>query len=344
MSAIDYGNPITSGLFAAYVFTDLNVTNLVSGSDTLTITGDAFLDADGLNCPNSGSFTGAILTSPPAAFKPNDITLMWFGKIMGNGTFNDNPVLAAMYYNNSNTSPFASYGMFRRDPFPKDLYVLYSVAGSLHVLDTSYVINNAGDDLQYGGDYNLIMTRTSGATVGYKNGISFNSDSVAGNLDYDTTATFCINRHITTANQSAFTKVALVFMWNRVLTSGEIADIVANPRFFLRGSDFVASHIVFEGSIDSPLVAAFSDGAGDTNFEGSISGGVATFEGDAAADLDFEGSIGTATLALLGDAAGDFVLEGDITGPETAVPVACISGDGVYTPVTGVGSGGNIVY
>lgn len=339
MSSIDYTNPITSGLVAAYVFTDASTTNIVSGSDALTITGDAFLDADGLNCPSTGSFTGAILSSPPSSFKPNDVTVMWFGKINGNGNISNNPSLVGMYYSSSpNVSPFLSYSMLRKSPFVGDILGLYAAGGSGHSLSVSGAI----DTTAYGTSVNYILTRTSGATVLYRAGISIGSDSASGNLDYGTSPILLINRADSSSTDNSQTNTALVFIWNRVLTSTEIANLNANPRFFLRGSDFLAGQITLEGLIDSPLVSSFGDGQGDISLEGSVEGGISGFVGDASGDIAIEGSVLEQVLALLGDAQGDIVIEGDITGPLAAVPVECITGDGAFTP-SGLGSG-NFAY
>lgn len=334
MSVIDYTNPITSGLTAAYVFTDSSATNLVTNSDTLTIFGDAFFDADGLNCPNTGSFTGAMISPAPAAFKTNDITVMWFGKILGDGNISDNPPLAGMFFNDPNSSPFISYGMYRRNPFQRDLYGIYAISGSFHLIDIAFAI----DPTNYGTSIGYIFTRTSGDTEVFRDGTLIGSDSVAGNLDYDATAAFAINRHISVSGNSANTNVALVFIWNRALTGPEIASLSAIPRCFLSNSDFLGGSIVLEGSADSPTVSSFGDAQGDISLDGSIFNGVAQFLGDALGDIEIDGSVLDQVIALVGDAAGDIVIEGDMTGPIAEVPVGCISGDGVFTIPT-LGSG-----
>lgn len=334
MSVVDFTNSIASGLTAAYVFTDSSVLNLVTNSDALTIFGDAFFDADGLNCPNTGSFTGAMISPAPAAFKTNDITVMWFGKILGDGNISDNPPLAGMFFYDTNTSPYLSYGLYRRNPFQRDLYGLYAISGGGHVIDIAFAIDIAS----YGTSVGYIFTRTSGDTEVLRNGTVIGSDSVAGNLDYGSTASFAVNRHISISGNSANTNVALVFIWNRALTTPEIAAMTANPRVFLSNSDFLGGSITLEGSADSPTVSSFGDAQGDISLDGSVFNGVAQFLGDASGDIEIDGSVLDQVIALIGDAAGDIVIDGDMTGPIAEVPVECISGDGVFTIPT-LGSG-----
>lgn len=231
---IDYGNPITSGLVAAYVFVDGNTDNLVNGSDTLTIMGDAFLDSDGLNSPNSGTYTGASLSSPPSNFKPSSITIMWFGKILGNGDITGNPLLAGIFHNSSNSSPYVSYGIARSALGQGNLYAFYSEGSNTHNIN----IGSGIDTGSYGTPVNYLMTRTSGATEIFRDGSSLGSDSTSGSISYDSTALFRVNNHIAGSpydTNSCNTNTALVFIWDRVLTGTEIANISSDPYFFLLG-------------------------------------------------------------------------------------------------------------
>lgn len=234
-SSIDYGNPITSGLFACYLFTDGNTDNLVNGSDTLIITGDAFLDPDGLNAPAGGSglFTGASLVTPPAAFKPTEVTIMWYGRILGNGVISNNPFLAGMFYDSINAPPFVSYAIARSAIGQNNLYGFYSEAGNSH----NIFIGGGIDTSNYGNFVQYIFTRTSGSSVVYQDGVSIGSDSTvgAGDISYGIAPIFAVNRHLNISGDSANTNTASVFIWNRVLTSLEIAELTSNPRAFLTG-------------------------------------------------------------------------------------------------------------
>lgn len=338
MSAIDYSWPITSGLVAAYVFTDGSTTNIINGLDALTITGDAFLDVNGLNAPATGTFTGAQLTSPPSNFLPIEVTIMWFGKILGNGGLSNNPALAIMFHNNSNASPYSSYGIGRSALGFSDLYGLYSETTNPHnVLATTGIDTGA-----YGTPVNYLMTRTSGATKLWRDGVTLISDSVSGDISYGPTPVFRINNHITVGGDASNTNTAIVFIWNRVLTDSEIGDLSINPRFFLVDSDFARGDIVFEGSTVSEILNNFGDAKGNIIFEGDVFG-TSGFLGSGVGDIAIEGSISSENLSIVAFAQGDIVFPSDIEGSDGAVPVTCITGDGTYVPPS-AGGGGTFAY
>jgi hypothetical protein len=326
-SLIDYGNPLTSGLVAAYVFTDGNAINLVSGSDTLTLTGDASLSASGLEAPNSGSLTGAILASPPSSFQSAAVTLFWRGQFHGDGTIGNNPPLVSMFHNDTNASPFISYGLNRRNPVQDALYGLYSEGSNSHNISMSAVIDTGAG---YDTPVSYILTRTSGATGVYKNGTLIGADSVSGAISYGATPALAINRHITVTGDSANTNTELVFIWDRVLTSGEIADLTANPRFFLASPDPLigAASGTFAFGADAAGAISIIGRANGVFWFGGEAVGVANLTGAAVGDFEFRGAA-AGRLSIIASASGDFVFGGAVEVDLSVVPAECITSDGV---------------
>ncbi len=174
-SRIDWSHPITRGLVAAFPFNAGDgkiINNVVNAADFLTaIAGSADSWEIGINgqiwsCPETlAANSGAKLLTPSASLQPTaEVTVFWRGKVMAMPDLGDGCPLVTLYYNNANTSPVVSYGIYRDNTDSTKLLGFHDAGGSLSTITCSGAFAVSNEPVSYA------LTRRSGATKVYKNG------------------------------------------------------------------------------------------------------------------------------------------------------------------------------
>jgi hypothetical protein len=200
---------------------------------------------------STGTSSGALLAAPSRSLQAAEISVFWKGSVNGAGTLTQNPAIFAMYHNSANTSPFISYGLYRRSTGAAVLSTLYN-NGSAQTLDFATGI----DTSRYGTPMTAAMTRRSGATRLFSNGRMVASDTVSGSITYGATCRIQVNSHVTTTTNYADTSSEVAFVWNRAVSDEEIRAVHANP-YLLFSPVRAVSYFVPAGPISgtSALIA-----------------------------------------------------------------------------------------
>lgn len=232
-AAIDWRNPITRGLLEAYSFDRGDGHPLVSAADALTVTGNAkqgYGEAGlGLDCPNSGTATGAILTLP-ARLKVNAVTVFWYGIIRSAGTLTDYPTIFGATYDNIDGSPFAAWDLLRDGSSADTLRWHTNSAGVFVSQATNVTLSNF-----YRKPISMAMTVDSAAVRCFFNGQQQGSDAAGiSTINYSASAALCVNRYVVSATDSCDTVNFLGLVFGRALTVSEIRRLHVDPFQVLR--------------------------------------------------------------------------------------------------------------
>lgn len=258
---VRWGHPLAIGLVGGWIFSEgggTKIRSLICPQDDLTLGGDAVWarTASGLTlqCPASGTNTGASLTAPSSLLKlTSACTLFWRGTINGNGLLNQNPILAGMTFTNSNTSPFLAYTIGRSSSASA---IAYSFDwNGTNVFYTTGAILNSGD-LLYGKPMSFCLTGSAGGPMtGYTNGRIADpiGTAASGNLTYGSPE-FIVNWAIGSATNSCQEEASCVYVWRRVLTAAEILTVHNDPFQFV-GTRQISS--LPSGSVTPPPASVY---------------------------------------------------------------------------------------
>jgi hypothetical protein len=238
---VRWGHPLAIGLVGAWIFSEgggTKIRSLINPQDDLTLGGNAAWarTAAGLTlqCPNSGTNTGASLTTPSALLKPSSaVSIFWRGTINGNGSLSQNPVLAGMTFTNSNISPFTAYAIGRVGASAGRIGYSFDWNGTNVFYQTGVILNSG--PLLYGKPMDFCLTGSAGGVMlGYTNGGLADGIGTAanGNLTYGSPE-FIINWAIGDATNSAQSEASCVYVWNRVLSGAEILTVHNDPFQFV---------------------------------------------------------------------------------------------------------------
>lgn len=239
-ASLNRGHPLAANLVGCWLMNEGAGTqcgSLINGSDNLIFQAANTVWVPGTNLgsihPSSavdGANNGLLLTSPSSPLKPTSACSMFVRfSTNGNGDLNNNPPVAAMYFKNTNTSPFVSYGIHRKAGDQTALYVLDDVGGTSNSTFVSSLI------VQNGGPYTAGFTigPTSGKVTQYFAGRVVGTPATrTGSFSYDATAEFvCMyapfNAQITGID------LDVVYVWNRELSADEHLWLASAPYDFV---------------------------------------------------------------------------------------------------------------
>lgn len=260
--AVLWGHPLTIGLVGAWIFNEgggTKIRSLITPQDDLTLGGNAAWarTAAGLTLqsPNSGTNTGASLTTPSALLKPSSaVSLFWRGTINGNGSLSQNPVLAGMTFTNSNIFPFLAYAIGRAGASAGRIAYSFDW-NNTNIFYQTGVILNAGP-LLYGNPMDFCLTGSNGGAMsGYTNGQLADGigTAAAGNLTYGSPE-FIINWAIGDATNSCQSEASCVYVWNRVLSGSEVLAVHDDPFQFVGTRSVLAGYSIAATVTPGPRV------------------------------------------------------------------------------------------
>lgn len=245
---INWGNPLSNGLRAAWVFSqgadslvsDTNTRNTffdcVSGSKL--VAGEGSLGACGLVAGPTGwgySFgtaaNGAKLTGDTDTqnlFPTKDVSFFWRGSILGDPQgAQDSPIFGVIH--NAFNSPFYSYGVCRDHLTAANVYFRHSAGGANNFKQ----VTSAIDTTKYGSVTNFGLTRSGEGAFSkfFIKGISVASDTISGDMTYGVTSSrVAINSDtLLGGGDNASTFVDVVYVWSRALSDAEHAYVAFHP-------------------------------------------------------------------------------------------------------------------
>lgn len=245
---IRWGHPLAIGLVGAWIFSEgggTRIRSLINPQDDLIVGGNAVWarTAAGLTLqsPNSGTNTGASLTTPSSLLKPSSaVSIFWRGTINGNGSLSQNPVLAGMTFTNSNTSPFLAYTIGRVGANAARIAYSFDWNGSNIFYQTGAILNSGA--LLYGNPMDFCLTGSNGGPMfGYNNGQQADAigTAAAGDLTYGSPE-FIVNWAIGDPTNSAQSEASCVYVWKRVLSAAEVLTVHNDPFQFVGMRSFAA--------------------------------------------------------------------------------------------------------
>lgn len=223
---VDWSHPLSVGLLGYW---------LPIGGVLFDVTGrGATLPA--VNAPTFGVGPNAIEAvdaanaywkrEAPAYLRPTAaVSVLWRGRIFGNGVRTDNPGLLTCFYTTTNSVPFLSYGLHRPAGSTTAIAMFWN-NGSFQSLTSSAVITNGALHTFVGS---LALGGGSGAAQIYASGVSVASGTPsAGTIGYGT-AQLIVGAHISTTSNYVEAGFHVGAVWNRGLSAGEAARISAAP-------------------------------------------------------------------------------------------------------------------
>lgn len=167
----------------------------------------------------------AAITAPSSSITPGDnVTLFWAGVVIQDmrGGDQNNPAVADFN---------GGFGILRKtnnggNVGNKDLFYFDGYGGAYgHVITVSSGISAYNQYVSAG------YTLTSGAQVAYWNGASVGTSSNTGSLSYSSFE-ICLNSN--SHNETAMCNYLALYVWNRVLSAGEMTFLHNNPYAPLR--------------------------------------------------------------------------------------------------------------
>lgn len=249
---IDFSHPLAKGLIGGWLFrgsrhlegsftTEPDVVRSVNNllwSNTGTQNNAVISGMLGINFPD-GHLT---LAAPTSILKPSaEVSLFWKGAVLGGGSISNNPAIAAMYHNSSNSAPYVSYGLHRISGDASGVYLLWN-NGSIQSITMGGTIDTGA----YGTPFNLGFSIKTGDQKVYKNGLQIGTASVAGTITYDATAPFYLNGSVAATGNNSQSFVDIVWIWDRYLTASEHQLINKNPWIFLKTGKAIGRSVVVE--------------------------------------------------------------------------------------------------
>lgn len=218
---INQQSPQAKGLVAWFPFLSGQPAEYFSG-EPVPRTGDAAImpagiAGRGLRAPDSGSSTGALITTPPAKWlidKP--ATLVWVGTIWSNGHTSAFPTIFGIKHNTSNSSPFNSL-VLARSSNADEIVMGWNDSGS-----SEFFAQNCGLSNFYRQVMVIVSVFDTACTVYINGAFVASSGGIAGSVQYGGSACVEFNRHVTTTANSCDTSTFDARIYNRAWSVEEI--------------------------------------------------------------------------------------------------------------------------
>lgn len=202
---------------------------LVNPNDKLTLTigttGTSWLYRPtvgyGIGTSNAtipGSGGGAKLSTPSSSLEPStDVSMFWYGTILGAGNLGNNPALVGITLP---SSPFTGYGIYRKNGDSTALYFAQSLGGTANFHAVTGIVSTSVNPVSYGHSVK------SGSQVGYKNGLQVGTASDSGTMTYTSGALYVASDP---SNEDPAVLTSMVLIWNRFLSAQEHFQLASNP-------------------------------------------------------------------------------------------------------------------
>lgn len=229
-AVVDWSNEVTQamGLVGAWLCNDSPGDTALRNLATFGQTDNVPLSNGGAIVAGSrfqalscvGNDVGAMLSSPSAALKPaSQVTLLWYGTILGAGTAN--AMLAGVPANNTNVAPFASY-MLRRSDASTSIILEWNNTNA-------YASINVANLITTGVPVMLIGTIAQGQQVLYKDGRQVGSNNGSGSIIYGGTAQFVFGRLPQALTRNSNSQCIMCLVGNKAISAGLAEELSANP-------------------------------------------------------------------------------------------------------------------
>lgn len=221
---VDLNSRVARGMIGYWLATPVaSMRNLMNnGSDLLPLGGGGIDVGPGGTEATSAVGVGWYATAEAAQKPTSAVSFFWQGVVDTSTNIGGSPPIFACVHNNSDSSPFVSWGI--RRAAAADAQVVWNHTSGF----ASYSVTSI---LTVGERLSLIGTIAMGGAVQlYKNGtvVGAGSTAQAGSIAYGATAQIRLGPHILQSSHSGCsTEVAAA--WNRVLSLEEIAAMSAQP-------------------------------------------------------------------------------------------------------------------
>lgn len=248
---INWSNNVSKDLVGCYISRGVgksSIKNIALDSDDLLLKNTAqFSSRYGKSLITSGNDDEAYDVISNNQLKPSKkVTVLWRGVILGDGSISGNPYLFGCYYDTGDNSPYACWGIVRKNSGQSNISGFFN-NGSLQEVSSTGTIN-------YGKiqTYVLTLNGDSGRAILYKDGIVIGVSSLAGTIQYSSTSTIGFNIHPSALyNTNAANHAG--FVWKRELSQNEVRIISSNPYSILYRAKrtFIFKNIADTGSQSS---------------------------------------------------------------------------------------------
>lgn len=246
---IDYTNPLSRGLAACYVPNHTGVMWDLCGIDDLTPQVNSAWGVGPVGrvaMVSTVTNSGSRLSSPSDRMRPKtQVSVFWYGTYVGAPTQGADFFMSS--YTNSNTNPFAAWGVGYRDSAG-------STAARFYWNDGSAFQRINGTSANANKNFCVLGTlRPSQATL-YVNGVVEGTLNSVGTIVYSNSEVNYHNAPSYATSKNPNVKGYIAILWNRCLTPNEATLISKDPfriftglkinrRFFVGAAATVATNI-----------------------------------------------------------------------------------------------------
>lgn len=230
---IDWQHPYAHRLQGLWLPQALNgFRSLVNSADQLSSGGSSTITAGvtpwGYGTGETSGSTGArgwVNTSPSLALQPaSGVTILWVGSLRSAVAANRR--LFGMEANSTNSPPYNAFGIYRAST--TTLGYAIDPGGSFTSVASGSIINAVE---QFG----FAALTYDGATLrGYWQGALVASTSASGSLSYSSPILVCGTNEAVGSSASADALMSMGAIWDRALSSSEIATLYSDPFQMLR--------------------------------------------------------------------------------------------------------------